>query len=57
MSLESDKKRFMLRAAHTYSQSKEKDTPQQLAKRMSFVDDSDIRVVKLLAVSLATKAG
>jgi len=51
MSLESDKKKFLARAATTLVMAKEKDTPQQLAERMSFIDNSDIRVVRLLAAS------
>lgn len=45
------RKRFMARAVATYTEAKEKDTPEQLARRMSFLTPHQMKVVHLTALS------
>jgi hypothetical protein len=49
------RKRFLARAVVTYVEAKEKDTPEQLAQRMSFLNPFHMKLVHLAALSQAKK--
>jgi hypothetical protein len=55
MALVDARKRFLSRAIATYNVAKEKDTPEQLAQRMSFLNPFDKKMVQLTSLRQSPK--